>query len=124
MKARRSRWVLVVLWSNEVSVDRSVCAQSTIMHTGSTVWIVDDDPSWPQRFEIERDRIANALGPVARRIEHVGSTSVSGLAAKPVVDIMVTVEDPDDDALFLPALTSAGYVLRAIEPQHRLFRTP
>jgi N-methylhydantoinase B/oxoprolinase/acetone carboxylase alpha subunit/GrpB-like predicted nucleotidyltransferase (UPF0157 family) len=91
---------------------------------GSTVRIVDYDPTWPERFEVERDRIVDALGPSMRRIEHFGSTSVPGLAAKPVVDIMVTVDDPDDDGAFVPALTAAGYVLRVIEPEHRLFRTP
>ena len=91
---------------------------------GSTVRIVDYDQTWPARFGAERDRIERALGATARRIEHVGSTSVPGLAAKPVVDIMVTVDDPDDDAAFTPALTAAGYVLRAIESGHRLFRTP
>jgi len=90
---------------------------------GSTVRIVDYDPTWPERFEVQRDRIARALGAVARRIEHVGSTAVLGLVAKPVVDIMVTVDDPDDDAAFLPPLTSAGYVPRVIEPEHRMFRT-
>jgi GrpB-like predicted nucleotidyltransferase (UPF0157 family) len=91
---------------------------------GATVRIVDYDPSWPERFEVERARIANALGRDAGRIEHVGSTSVPGLAAKPVVDIMVTVDDPNDDAVFVPPLTSAGYVLRVIEPEHRMFRSP
>ncbi|MEY2461193.1 MAG: N-methylhydantoinase, partial [Acidimicrobiaceae bacterium] len=61
---------------------------------GSTVRIVDYDPTWPTRFDVERDRIVPAIGAVARRIEHVGSTSVPELAAKPVVDIMVTVDDP------------------------------
>jgi GrpB-like predicted nucleotidyltransferase (UPF0157 family) len=91
---------------------------------GSTVRIVDYDPAWPARFEVERGRIARALGPVARRIEHVGSTAVPGLPAKPVVDIMVTVDDPDDDLAFVPALIGAGYPLRVIEPEHRMFRTP
>jgi N-methylhydantoinase B/oxoprolinase/acetone carboxylase alpha subunit/GrpB-like predicted nucleotidyltransferase (UPF0157 family) len=91
---------------------------------GSTVRIVEYDPSWPKRFEVERARIVDALGPLVRRIEQFGSTSVPGLAAKPVVDIMVCVDDPDDDGAFVPALTAAGYVLRVIEPEHRLFRTP
>ena len=91
---------------------------------GATVRIVDYDPTWPTRFEMERDRIVSAIGAVARRIEHIGSTSVPDLAAKPVVDIMVTVDDPDDDAAFVLALTRAGYVLRVIEPEHRMFRTP
>ncbi len=91
---------------------------------GSTVRIVDYDPTWPQRFETERDRISSAMHSVAHRIEHIGSTSVPGLAAKPVIDVMVTVNDPDDDVSFVPALFGAGYPLRVIEPEHRMFRTP
>lgn len=57
--------------------------------------IVDYGPLWPLRFDAERDRIVSALGPMARRIEHIGSTAVvHGLAAKAVVDVMVTVDDP------------------------------
>ena len=85
-----------------------------------TAW----DPAWPARFERERDRIRRALGDVARRVEHIGSTSVAGLAAKPIVDILVTVLDADDEGAFVEALVSAGYVLRVREPGHRLFRTP
>jgi GrpB-like predicted nucleotidyltransferase (UPF0157 family) len=65
-----------------------------------------------------------ALGSATRRVEHVGSTAVPGLAAKPIVDISVAVDDPDDDSAFLLRLTRAGYVLRVIEPEHRMFRTP
>jgi GrpB-like predicted nucleotidyltransferase (UPF0157 family) len=90
----------------------------------SLVRIVDYDPEWPLRFESERARIAATLGSAARRIEHVGSTAVPGLAAKPIVDIAVAVDDPDDDAAFLVPLTHAGYVLRVIEPGHRMLRTP
>ena len=75
---------------------------------GSSVRIVDYDPAWPVRFEAERDRIVSALGPVARRVEHIGSTSVPGLAAKPVVDVMVTVDDPDDDLAFVPGVDRRG----------------
>ncbi len=86
--------------------------------------IVDYTPTWATRFETERRRISTALGSGARRIEHVGSTAVPGLAAKPVVDIMVTVDDPDDEAGFREQLEAAGYVLRVREPGHRMFRTP
>lgn len=79
---------------------------------------------WPPRFVEERDRIAAALGTIARRIEHVGSTAVPGLAAKPVIDIMVTVDDPDDEAAFVPLLEGSGYELRVREAGHRMFRTP
>jgi GrpB-like predicted nucleotidyltransferase (UPF0157 family) len=90
----------------------------------SSVRIVDYDPGWSARFESERARVATALGSTARRVEHIGSTAVPGLAAKPVVDVMVTVDDPDDDAAFLHGLVSAGYVPRVIEPEHRMFRSP
>jgi GrpB-like predicted nucleotidyltransferase (UPF0157 family) len=91
---------------------------------GSIVRIAEYDEAWPARFEVERERIAGALGGIARRIDHVGSTSVPGLAAKPIVDISVGVDDPDDDGAFTDALTAAGYELRVVEPQHRMFRTP
>jgi GrpB-like predicted nucleotidyltransferase (UPF0157 family) len=86
--------------------------------------IVDYDASWPARFEAERARVQRALGARAIRIEHIGSTAVPGLAAKPIIDLLVTVEDPDDDAELAPALTAAGYELRVREPGHRMFRTP
>jgi GrpB-like predicted nucleotidyltransferase (UPF0157 family) len=86
--------------------------------------IVDYDPAWPARFELERDRVRRALGPVALRIEHIGSTAVPGLGAKPIVDLLVVVEDPDDDATLVPPVEAAGYELRVREPAHRMFRTP
>lgn len=85
--------------------------------------IADYDPGWPARFALERRRIADALGATALRIEHVGSTAVPGLAAKPIVDVMVAVEDPTEDSI-VAALESAGYELRVREPDHRMFRTP
>ena len=90
----------------------------------SLVRIADYDPRWAERFEMEGSRIAAALGSVARSVDHVGSTAVPGLAAKPIVDIAVGVDEPDDDATFLVPLTRAGYVLRVIEPGHRMFRSP
>jgi GrpB-like predicted nucleotidyltransferase (UPF0157 family) len=87
------------------------------------VVIVDYSPAWPLRFDEERRRIGEALGGVARRIEHVGSTAVPGLAAKPIVDVLVAVEDPEEEAAYVPALEAVGYVLRVREPGHRMFRT-
>jgi GrpB-like predicted nucleotidyltransferase (UPF0157 family) len=87
--------------------------------------IAEYDPEWPRRYERERERILGALEPgVALAVEHVGSTAVPGLAAKPIVDILVVVTNPDDEDAFAPALESAGYVLRVREPGHRMFRTP
>lgn len=86
--------------------------------------IVDYDPSWPERYELERERLRAALGAIAIRIEHIGSTAVPGLAAKAIVDVLVTVADPDDEAATAPALEGAGYELRVRERGHRMFRTP
>src|SRR5689334_11000230 len=91
------------------------------------ITIVDYDSSWPSKFQMHAGRIANALGEVALRIEHIGSTSVPGLAAKPIIDILVVVEDSTIESAYLPHLEAAGYELRVREPewhQHRMFRTP
>jgi len=87
------------------------------------ITIVDYDPVWPTRFAHERSRIGS-LGRVAKRIEHIGSTAVPGLAAKPIIDILVTVQDVEDECSYMPTLEAAGYVLRVREPRHRMFRTP
>ena len=89
-----------------------------------TVEIVDYRHDWPVRFESERRRLTDALGTTAVRIEHVGSTAVPGLAAKPILDILVSVEDPEDESAYSTALQEAGYELRVREPGHRMFRTP
>ena len=89
--------------------------------------LLDYDTDWPKKFETQAERIAGALGRAALRIEHVGSTSVPGLAAKPIVDILVVVPDSADETAYLPQLEAAGYVLRVREPdwnEHRMLRTP
>jgi GrpB-like predicted nucleotidyltransferase (UPF0157 family) len=73
--------------------------------------IVDYDPAWPEEFESSRARASVALGDVALAIEHIGSTAVAGLAAKPVVD-MVVVVDPNDVGRAIACLTAIGYVHR------------
>lgn len=85
--------------------------------------LVPSDPAWAERFARERERIVGALGGAARLVEHIGSTSVPGLIAKPIVDVLVGVDDPDDDRL-TDALVAAGYELRVREPGHRMVRTP
>jgi GrpB-like predicted nucleotidyltransferase (UPF0157 family) len=85
------------------------------------------DPAWQERFRQEEARIRAALGESALSVEHIGSTSVPGLAAKPIVDILLVVEDSADEASYVPALEEAGYVLRVREPdfdEHRMFRIP
>jgi GrpB-like predicted nucleotidyltransferase (UPF0157 family) len=91
------------------------------------VEIHDYDSDWPRLYEREEDRIRSALGDRVIRIEHVGSTSVPGLPAKPLIDIVLEVADSADEAAYVPALESAGYVLRIREPdwfEHRLLKGP
>lgn len=89
--------------------------------------IVDPDAAWPGVFEMLRSRIDGALGDRVLAIEHVGSTSVPGLAAKPVIDIDLTVADTDDEDAYVPALEALGFVLRVREPWwlgHRCLVSP
>ena len=81
------------------------------------------NPAWPALFTRERRRIIAALGPLARRVDHVGSTAVPGLAAKPIIDIDLSVPDADDENAYLGPLTAAGYHLRVRQPGHRMVRT-
>lgn len=83
------------------------------------------DPAWPAAFEDQAARIRTALGPVATAVEHVGSTSVPGLPAKPIVDINLLVADSADEPAYVPALERIGYELHIREPgwhEHRLLR--
>src|SRR5829696_9124708 len=87
----------------------------------------DYDPVWPQLYAWEAARIRSALGERMVRLEHAGSTSVPGLAAKPIIDIVLEVPDAAEEAAYLPALQAAGYGLRLREPdwfQHRLLKGP
>ncbi len=90
----------------------------------SLLVVKDYDPAWPQRYARWRQRISAALGPAALRIEHVGSTSVPGLAAKPIVDIQVSVTDLTDEACYVARLEETGVVLRSRDDLHRYFRPP
>jgi GrpB-like predicted nucleotidyltransferase (UPF0157 family) len=81
------------------------------------------DSGWQEKFAIWRDRLSVVLGPAATRIDHVGSTAVPSLAAKPVIDIQVSVPDVADERSYLPKLESAGLILRVRETGH-LFLWP
>jgi len=93
----------------------------------SSIPIVNYDPHWPELFAREAERIRSVLGSAALRIEHAGSTSVPGLAAKPIIDLLLVVDDSAQEAEYAPALGAAGYVLRIREPdwhEHRMFNGP
>ena len=91
------------------------------------VELVEYDEAWPALYLVEEARIFAALGDRALQIEHVGSTSVPGLAAKPRIDIVLAVRDSADEPSYVPALEAVGYVLRIREPdwhEHRLLNRP
>ena len=85
------------------------------------------DPAWPDLYAREAERIRGALGDRVLLLEHVGSTSVPGLVAKPRIDILLAVADSADEPAYVPALERAGYAVRIREPdwhEHRLLRGP
>jgi len=90
----------------------------------TNIVIVDYDSTWPLRYEQECTRIEAALQDRIRRIAHVGSTSVPGLAAKPIIDILVTLDTIEPDEELVRELEAVGYPLRVREEGHRMFRTP
>jgi len=92
---------------------------------GSLVVVVEYDEEWPREFSRQEARIRQALGPLALEVHHAGSTSVPGLAAKAVIDVVLVVPDTDDEAAYAPALRAAGFTFASREPEwfgHRLFK--
>lgn len=90
--------------------------------------IAEYDPAWPERFERERERLFTVFDPATTRIEHVGSTSVPGLAAKPILDIMVGAPGLEDVIERIPAVVALGYQYvaehEASLPERRFFALP
>ena len=91
------------------------------------IHLAEYDPAWPSLYEREATRIQSIVGDQVLRLEHVGSTSIPGLAAKPVIDIVLAVPDSAHEAAYVSPLVSAGYVLRIREPgwfEHRVLNGP
>ncbi|MFE1309809.1 GrpB family protein [Streptomyces sp. NPDC058755] len=93
---------------------------------GELVEIVPYDPAWPTMFARWGVGLRAALGDVAARIDHIGSTSVPGLAAKPVIDIQISVASLEPADTFLGPLTGMGFEYREDNPERtkRYFREP
>jgi GrpB-like predicted nucleotidyltransferase (UPF0157 family) len=89
---------------------------------GDPLQIVPYDPDWPIQYAGWRELFVRVLGPVALRVEHVGSTSIPGLAAKPVIDVQISVADVTDEPSYLPPLGAAGMQLRSTDDVHRFLR--
>ncbi len=91
------------------------------------IQLVDYDDEWPRLFQREAEQIRAALGERVLLLEHVGSTSVPGLAAKPRIDVLLVVANSADEPAYVSALEAAGYVLRVREPdwyEHRMLNRP
>jgi GrpB-like predicted nucleotidyltransferase (UPF0157 family) len=89
------------------------------------ITIVPYDPDWPEQYRREEATIRAALGDRVVDLQHIGSTAVPGLPAKPIIDIQLLVEDSADEDAYLPDLLAAGYTLRIREPEweeHRTFK--
>src|SRR5688500_13411234 len=90
-----------------------------------TVFLSEHDEAWARQYAVEESLIRDALGETSRTIDHAGSTSVPGLVAKPIVDILLTVVDPADESTYVQPLESVGYTFHLREPdwhEHRLFK--
>lgn len=91
------------------------------------VEVRESDPEWPRLYEREAARLRGLLGERVLALDHVGSTAVPGLPAKPVIDLDLSLADSADEAAYLPVLEGAGYRLVVREPdwhEHRLFKGP
>ncbi|HSO47918.1 MAG TPA: GrpB family protein [Rhizobiaceae bacterium] len=85
--------------------------------------IVDYDETWPSKAASMAHKIQDSLGPAVLSVEHIGSTAVPGLAAKPVIDMLLVVADIDDEESYIVPLESLGLRLRVREHGHRMLRT-
>ncbi len=99
----------------------------TITPLNGPILLVEYEDNWPRLFEREAERVRAVLGDRVLRLEHVGSTSVPGLAAKPRIDMLLVVANTADESAYVPDLEAAGYRLQIREPdwyEHRVFKGP
>lgn len=92
-----------------------------------TILLAPYNPEWPAMFALLEKQIRDLLGARVLLLEHVGSTSIPGLSAKPIIDMVLAVEDSADEISYVPPLAAAGYVLKIREPdwfEHRLLKSP
>jgi len=106
-------------------IARATVGEPTLLN--GKIILADPDPIWPDLYDREAARIRSILGEKVLLLEHVGSTSVPELVAKPILDLLLVVANSSDEASFVPALEAEGYVLRIREPdwfEHRLLKGP
>ena len=114
-RAQLAQSVMPIIWPGFARTDGS---ERQDVH----LEVVPYDLSWPGRYERWRDRLDKQLGAIAPRIEHVGSTAVPGLLAKPVIDIQISVPDLNDESRYVTQVEQAGVQLRSRDALHRFFR--
>lgn len=105
------------LWRPYELVDLEEVARLRLAGPGRPVEVLPYDDGWPSEFARLSSIVRGALGDQVLTLEHVGSTAVPGLAAKPVVDADLTVSDSGQEAAYVPDLEAAGFVLRFREPE-------
>jgi GrpB-like predicted nucleotidyltransferase (UPF0157 family) len=89
------------------------------------VFLHPSDPQWAELGRAEEERIRGVLSGLTVQVHHVGSTSVPGLAAKPLLDLLLVVPDAGDEDSYVPALEAAGYAFHVREVgwhEHRFFK--
>jgi GrpB-like predicted nucleotidyltransferase (UPF0157 family) len=92
-----------------------------------SIYLASYDPGWTAQFSLQADRVRDALAEKVLRLEHVGSTAVPGLSAKPIIDMVLAVSNSADESSYVPPLEKQGFVLRIREPhwfEHRLLKAP
>lgn len=114
-RVRLARSVMPIIWPGFARTDGS---ERQDLHVELTVY----DSSWPGRYGRWRDRLRGQLGDTALRIEHIGSTAVPALPAKPTVDVQISVADLDDESLYVAQVGKTGIQLRSRDALHRFFR--
>jgi GrpB-like predicted nucleotidyltransferase (UPF0157 family) len=103
----------------------AIRVSGTVTAHNAQIYLAPYDPAWPSQYEGEAAKIRAALGDGALVLEHVGSTSIPGLSAKPILDILLAVADSSEEESYVPALTAQGYRLHLREPdweQHRVLK--
>lgn len=92
----------------------------------STIQLDPYNPRWPKDYEMLAGRVRQALSDDVLLLEHVGSTAVEGLSAKPIIDMLLVVGDSSDEHAYVPALEQNGFTLRIREPEwyeHRMLKS-
>jgi GrpB-like predicted nucleotidyltransferase (UPF0157 family) len=103
----------------------AIRVSGTVTPHNAQIYLAPYDPTWPEQYEREAAKIRAALTDKAMVLEHVGSTSIEGVPAKPILDILLAVADSSDEDAYVPTLTAQGYRLHLREPeweQHRVMK--